>query len=56
MTKFEFFVLVIIGLILATTAEITWNDSGRYVKYDCKLVNTSPDIPENVKRMCRSKK
>lgn len=56
MTKFEWFIVGVIGLILAVTFEIALSDSGRYVKYDCQLVGISPDIPEVVKQECRRKK
>lgn len=53
MTKFEWFMVGVVGLILAVTVEIALNDSGRYVKYDCRLAESSPDYPLDVKRMCR---
>lgn len=53
MTKVEFFLLGLVGIILGTTAEIAWHDSGRYVKYDCNLVGVSVDMPEQVKQQCR---
>lgn len=56
MTKFEWFMVGVVGLILAVTVEIALNDSGRYVRYDCRIAEISPDYPVEVKNVCRSKK
>lgn len=56
MTKFDWIMAGITGLILVVVLEVSLTDSARYVKYDCRLVNTSPDMPEDVKRMCRSRR
>ena len=54
--KFEFFVLCFVGFILGWAAFGMFSEDTRYVKYDCRLVDVSPDIPEDVKRMCRSRR
>lgn len=56
MTKFEWFLVILVGFALALVAEIAINDSNRYVKYDCRLAEISPDTPVEVKNMCRSMK
>lgn len=53
MTKFEWALVILVGFALAMVAEIAITDSNRYVKYDCRLAETSPDMPLDVKRMCR---
>jgi hypothetical protein len=54
--KFEVLVLFVVTLIFIAVGEVMFTDMGRYVKYDCRLVDVSPDIPEDVKRMCRSRR
>ena len=54
--KFEALVLLIVTLIFIAVGEVMFRDADRYVKYDCRLVDVSPDMPEDVKRMCRSRR
>lgn len=56
MSKYDWFIIAFTGFILALTLEISLTESGRYVKYDCRTVNTNPDMPEKVKELCRNKK
>lgn len=56
MNKFEIFVTFIVAIIVITAGEIMLRDGNRYVKYDCRLVDVSPDMPEDVKRICRSRR
>lgn len=52
MTKFDILVIVFTFIIFFVMADIMFED-GKYVKYDCRLVDISPDIPDQVKRLCR---
>ena len=53
MTKFELTLIIVVGGILGLIAEISITDSVRYVKYDCKIAEISPDFPIEVKQRCR---
>jgi hypothetical protein len=54
--KFEWFVIFIVAIIVITAGEVMLKDTNRYVKYDCRLVDVSPDMPEDAKRICRSRR
>ena len=56
MTKFELTLIIVVGGILGLIAEISITDSVRYVKYDCKIAEISPDVPLEVKQQCRKRK
>lgn len=56
MTKFDWFMVGITGLILVVALEVSLSDSARYVKYDCRVAEISPDTPLEVKQLCRNKK
>ena len=53
MTKFEWFLMITVGFVLVLVLEIAITDSGRYVKYDCRIAEISPDYPVEVKKLCR---
>ena len=42
--------------IFMIVAHIMIEDSNRVVRYDCRMVDVSPDMPEDVKRMCRGRR
>ena len=56
MNKFEYFVTFIVLIIVVTAGEVMLRDRRHGVKYDCRLVDVSPDMPEDVKRICRSRR
>lgn len=53
---FEGFALIMVGLFFAGAASVMFSDTERYVKYDCRMVDVSPDMPEDIKRICRSRR
>lgn len=55
-TKFEMIVIGLVTLIFIVVGEVMFRDTERYVKYDCRMVDVSPDMPEQVKQMCRSRR
>lgn len=56
MTKFEWWIVGIVALIVITAGEVMLRDKPYVVTYDCRMVDVSPDIPEQVKQMCRSRR
>lgn len=49
----EGFVAAIAFIFILCVTIVMMTENTKYVKYDCRLVNISPDMPEDVKRMCR---
>lgn len=55
-TKFEGFVFIIVLVIVVTAGEIMLRDRRHEVKYDCRMVDVNPDMPEEVKKICRGRR
>ena len=48
--------IMVIVTVFFILANMMFAYTGREVKYDCRMVDVSPDMPEDVKRMCRSRR
>lgn len=55
-SKFEWWVVGVVALIVITAGEVMLRDKSYVVTYDCRMVDVSPDMPEDVKRICRSRR
>lgn len=55
-TKFEYFVVFIVAVIVISAGEVMIRENIHEVKYDCRMVDISPDMPEQVKKICRSRR
>lgn len=51
----NFIVVSCISLFILV-AHIMIEDSNKMIRYDCRMVDVSPDMPEQVKQMCRSRR
>lgn len=56
MNKFEGFILILVFVFAIGLSETVFKSNRHEVKYDCRLVDVSPDMPEEVKRICRSRR
>lgn len=54
--RFEGFILFVVAVIIITAGEVMLREKPYVVTYDCRMVDVSPDMPEDVKRICRSRR
>ena len=49
-------IVIVTFSIFVIVAHIMFEDSSRIIRYDCRMVDVQPEMPEEVKKACRSRR